>query len=84
MALSTKRQANGTSSRSRKGSRRPASTGPSTTRGLGNLLASMFGSESARVTKSAPIAGMSPVAPFMPMSVADITALRNAASIATR
>ncbi|MFN7980578.1 MAG: hypothetical protein U0Q11_01855 [Vicinamibacterales bacterium] len=84
MALSTKRQASGTSSPSRKGTRRRSSTRPSATRGLGNLLASVFGSDISRATTPAAVAGMSTVVPFMPMSVADITALRNAASIATR
>jgi len=84
MASNTKRQMKEVSSAARKGSRRASSTRQTQTRGLGNLLASMFGSSSTKTPPSADMRGMTTAMPFMPATLADITALRNAASLANR
>jgi hypothetical protein len=84
MALHTNRRMKEVSSGARKGSRRAPSTRQTKTRGLGDLLASIFGSGSNEATTSADMRSMPTGTPFMPATLADITALRNAASIATR
>ena len=84
MAFNTKRQMKEVSSAARKGSPRVSSTRRTQTRGLGTLLRSMFEPTSTLATPSADMRGMTTAMPFMPATLADITALRNAASIASR
>lgn len=84
MALSTKRQSSEVPFAAPKAHRRAKSRRQPTRRGLGDLLASMFSANTNRTQPSARIAAVTAAAPFMPATLADITALRNAASIASR
>ena len=82
MASNTRRQSNTRTSKASRGQSRATVSQPAS-QNLGDMLASMFGSNPAR-TVSVERRSMNAGAPFMPATVADITALRNAALIAVR
>lgn len=83
MASNTRRQSNTLTSKASRGQSRATVSQPAS-QNLGDMLASMFGSNPARTTVSVERRSMNAGAPFMPATVADITALRNAALIAVR